>query len=352
MAAVGTVAVIVVGLVEAGVGPGEVLGTSLGRRSSGGPCRSSWPGSATLLGPRRPSARARRSPSSPSAAGGAMLADVLRSHAAAGSTPALDVIVQTLHILAVGLWLGGLACLLLVIRRSARRRGHGDHGGRGSRALATIGIAMVAITGLLRAIRRSGTLDALVSTDFGRLVIAKTALLAVLAGLGAVNHFRNVPAAASEPARPATRGVRRGPRRRDGRAARRRPSSTWPRRPSPRRVVRRPSPSPTPAPLVVDGTDFGTSVRLRLEVSPGLAGFNTFTATVTDYDTGAAHRRGRRDPPVRDPGRPDVGGSRLDLPPVGAGVFSATGANLSLDGAWRITAVVARGAASVEVPLD
>ncbi len=35
------------------------------------------------------------------------------------------------------------------------------------------------------------------------------------------------------------------------------------------------------------GNDFGTSVRSELVVSPGTAGFNTFTATVTDYDTGA-----------------------------------------------------------------
>ncbi len=70
--------------------------------------------------------------------------------------------------------------------------------------LATIGIATVAVTGLLRAIAEVGTVDALLSTDFGHLVIAKTALLATLALLGAVNHFRNVPAAG--------RSVR-GPRR-------------------------------------------------------------------------------------------------------------------------------------------
>ncbi len=38
---------------------------------------------------------------------------------------------------------------------------------------------------------------------------------------------------------------------------------------------------------MVDGHDFGTSVKLSLAVSPGSAGFNTFAVTVTDYDTGA-----------------------------------------------------------------
>jgi hypothetical protein len=51
------------------------------------------------------------------------------------------------------------------------------------------------------------------------------------------------------------------------------------------------------------------------------------------------------------PARSDVGSSRLDLAPTGGGVFSTTGGNLSLDGAWQITALVAKGTSSVEVPL-
>ena len=47
------------------------------------------------------------------------------------------------------------------------------------------------------------------------------------------------------------------------------------------------SPGPSLAPLTAEGNDFGTSVKVRLEVSPGTAGFDTFTATVTDYDSGA-----------------------------------------------------------------
>ncbi len=349
VAAFGTVAVIVVGLVEAGVGPGEVLGTSF------------WPeivertvplvvaGIATLVAVRseRPSRAALAIIAF--AAAGAMLADVLGSHAAAGSTPGLDVIVQTLHILAVGLWIGGLACLLLVIRRRPADEASAITAARFSR-LATIGIAVVAITGLLRAISEIGTLDALVSTDFGRLVLAKTALLGVIAGLGAINRFRNVPAA-----RRSLTGLRRvgsvevlvaatvvllaatlvnvAP-----------PAAASAGGPSP-------SPSPTPPPLVLDGADFATTVRLRLEVAPGLTGVNTFRATVTDFDTGQPIAADGVTLRFALPERPDVGGSRLDLPSIGDGVFSATGANLSIDGVWSVTAVVARGSDSVEVPL-
>ena len=41
-------------------------------------------------------------------------------------------------------------------------------------------------------------------------------------------------------------------------------------------------------PTVVTGNDFGTSVRVRLVVTPGAPGSNAFEAAVTDFDTGAA----------------------------------------------------------------
>ena len=54
----------------------------------------------------------------------------------------------------------------------------------------------------------------------------------------------------------------------------------------------------------------------------------------------------------RLPARPDVGASTLRLPPTSDGVFSAGGANLSLDGTWAVTALVDRGTTPVEVPLQ
>jgi hypothetical protein len=105
-------------------------------------------------------------------------------------------------------------------------------------------------------------------------------------------------------------------------------------------------------PLVVLGNDFGTSVRVRLEVSPGTAGFDTFRLTVSDYDSGAPVAADGASLRFLIAARPDIGASRLALAAAGQGVFSATGANLSLDGTWQVTVLVARGADSVEVPLQ
>jgi copper transport protein len=281
-------------------------------------------------------------------AAGAMVADVSFSHAAAGGDPLLDVPIQVLHVVAVGFWLGGLLGLLVNLRgepdeTSARLAK------RFSR-LATLGIASVALTGLLRAISEIGTIDRLISTDFGHLVIAKTALLGVLALLGAVNHFHHVPAAGR-----ALRGLRRvGSAELLVGGTVLLLSASLVNLAPPTETAGGPStPPPAVSPLILAGSDFGTSLKLRLEVSPGMAGFNTFKATVTDYDTGAplaaATGVSLR---FNFPGRADVGSSRLDLPPTGPGVFSAAGSNLSLVGAWQVTVLVVNGTASVEVPVE
>ena len=282
-----------------------------------------------------------------------MFSDVIASHAAAGMLPILSVAIQWLHIAAVGAWFGGLGGVLLATRGEPNAES-GRHVKLYS-YIATAGISTVAVTGLIRAVQEVGTIDNLLDTDFGRLVIVKTALLGALALLGAFNHFVNVPrahrhlralrwAGSTElliattvvllsaslvnlaPPVEATAGG---------------PASSA-------------APTPTTAPLVATGNDFGTSVKVTLTISPGTAGFNTFTAQVTDYDTGA---------PVAAatsmtlrfslPSRPDIGTSRLDLAPSGqgSGTFTGTGANLSITGTWSVAALVVNGVSSVEVPL-
>lgn len=279
-----------------------------------------------------------------SAAGG-MFVDVVAGHAAAGDLAGLQVIAQWAHILAVGSWVGGLAALLLSVRGSVA-----DEKTIAIRRFsrwAGFALAAIAATGLLRAIQEVGTLDALVTSDFGRLVIAKSALLGVLALLGATNHFVSVPAAARS----------LGLLRRIGRVelgvgivvllltgllVNLAP-------PSSKAAASAPRPAPA---VIVEGHDFGTSVKVRLEASPGTAGFNTFRATVTDYDTGAPVAADLVTLRFSIPALSDVGGSRLDLDPSGVGTFAGNGANLSLEGAWEIAALVAHGTSSVEVPLQ
>ncbi len=346
-AALGTAAVVADQVAEAGVDVGQIFGTSFGPPIVERVVPLAIAGLAVSFGART-AARVRPALVIMAfASGGALLADVLSSHAAAGQSPALDVLIQSIHVLAVGLWMGGLIGLLVALRRRLPDESTARTAKRFS-WLATVGIAAVGGSGVVRAVSEVGTIDALFSSDFGRLLIAKTALLGILAALGAVNHFRNVPAAGR-----VLTGLRRvgsveilvggtvillaaalvnvAP-----------PTSV---------AAAGSTVAPSPAPLVVSGRDFGTSVRLNLEISPGLTGFNTFKATVTDYDTGGPVAADGVTLRFSIPARSDVGSSRLDLAPAGAGVFSATGGNLSLDGTWQVTALVARGTSGVEVPL-
>ena len=279
------------------------------------------------------------------AAAGGMLADVAASHAAAGSSPWLDIPVQWVHVVATGFWLGGLVALLLTLRGPA-----GPDTGRVARRFAWVagtGIGVVTATGFLRGLSEVGTIGALFSTNFGLVVIAKSALLGVLGSLGAFNHFFSVPVA----------GRSLGLLRRVGSvevlvgSTVVLLSATLVNLAPPTSVVAAPPP-PVPDFLVAQGNDFGTSVRVRLTVTPGTAGFNTFAAFLADYDTGAPLNGRTVSLRFELPARPDVGSSRLALAAAGSGRYEATGGNLSIDGKWRLTVVVAGPAGSVEVPLD
>ncbi|HET8931066.1 MAG TPA: copper resistance protein CopC [Acidimicrobiales bacterium] len=121
-------------------------------------------------------------------------------------------ILDAVHVAAGAIWVGGVAALLwrLRARRRADRRGDqsgdpavaADEVARFSR-LATAAIIGVGAAGVVMAYVEIRSLRGLTSTGYGRLVLAKVALLVVLAGLGAFNHFRLVPALRSRPDRPA-----------------------------------------------------------------------------------------------------------------------------------------------------
>jgi copper transport protein len=198
--AMGLILVIGLQAADAGVGPTQVLGTSIGRAAilRAAPLVLAGIAIAVQWSRRRQTVRALGTVGIAAAA--AMLADAATSHAAGSAASHLgahgshvDVFVLWLHITAAGTWLGGLVALLLSLRGLP-----GEQTARIARRFAIsamFGIAVVASTGLLRAISEIGPVANLVTTEFGHLIVAKSVLLLLLAALGAINHFRNVPAA-------------------------------------------------------------------------------------------------------------------------------------------------------------
>jgi hypothetical protein len=209
-------------------------------------------------------------------------------------------------------------------------------------AIALGCVAVVTASGAQRAYDEVGSLHGLIHAAFGQDVLVKSALLGLLVVLGAVNRFRAVPAVARTigPLRAALRGevvlvaaVLAATGILQGLSP---PTSA--------------AKIPVVRPIVLTANDFATTVKVRLEVSPGTAGFNRFTVTVADYDT-ARPVKATVSLTFALPTHPELGRATLTLPPRGpAGSYAASAANLSLDGTWNVTAVIAAPGGTVEVP--
>jgi len=123
----------------------------------------------------------------------AMLVHVLAGHADASSSwRVVNVAVQWVHMTAIGVWVGGLAWLLLGIR-GATKPDRAAAVGAFSR-VATVTLVVVLATGVARGIVEVGSLGNLFDTTYGVTLLVKVGLVAVLVALGALNHFRAVPA--------------------------------------------------------------------------------------------------------------------------------------------------------------
>lgn len=350
-AAIGGLGVTAVQWSDAGGHVSTLLGTSVGVSAIERLGTIAVAGAlVALLVRRRPPAGRSRFGLVALAAGAAMLADVLNGHAAAGSLAPFQVVTQWLHIASAGLWVGGLAALLLTLRGQPSD----DKAAIGRRyaTWAGIGLLTVALTGMIRAISEIGTLDALVSTDYGRVVLIKTVLLGFLAILGASNHYINIPAAAKR-----LTGLRRVGSTEVALAVGVLALSALLVNLAPPISSASGSPNVPPVqPIIATGHDFGTSVRVRLVITPGSPGQNAFAASVTDYDTGAPSSATGLSLRFAIQSSKGIGASTLEMQAGGPGSFSASASNLSLDGIWSVTATIegpggSGTASAVEVPL-
>jgi copper transport protein len=107
---------------------------------------------------------------------------------------------DVVHVLAASIWVGGIACLLLALP-TATRRLEGPQ--RTRLLLATLArfspvaltcVIAIAITGAIQAYIDVRSIDGLLHTTYGALVLVKVALFLVLLGFGWVNRERVIPA--------------------------------------------------------------------------------------------------------------------------------------------------------------
>jgi copper transport protein len=308
----------------------------------------------------------------------AMFVHVLAGHA---GTPSmlrpLNIFDQWIHMTAVGVWIGGLVWLLFALRD--RERAQWPAAIRAFSRIATVTLVVVLASGLVRSLEEVHPLTNLLHTSYGLTLVVKVALVAVLVLFAAFNHYRFVPALAGAGSLGGAAGsddqaadVEAG---NHGKARARR--SAGARHAAGRHIILDSRAelavaigvlvatavlsglapanvsSTNGAPqTVVSGSDFGTTVRVTLSVSPGTVGKNDFTVDVDDYDTGKQLTAvSTVTLSFALPSRPDVNPSQLSLRRASTGNWKGSGLELSVVGSWRVTVLVQQPTRGVDVAL-
>ncbi len=119
----------------------------------------------------------------------------LSGHALDPGRSRLDIVVDVAHVTAAAVWLGGLLSLAVVVPRAAASLAEPRRAGV-LRALAwrfsTLALAAVALlagTGIWRAVVELGAFSQLWTTGYGRAIMVKSALLLVILGLAIRNRY-------------------------------------------------------------------------------------------------------------------------------------------------------------------
>jgi copper transport protein len=273
----------------------------------------------------------------------AIVVHVAAGHAAAGPWPhTVSLAVQSAHVAAAGLWLGGLAALLLGLRGAPSAAKAAAV--RRFSILAAVGLVVVAATGIARAVEQLSAFGDLVSTGYGLAVTGKIALLLCIAMLGALNRWRSVPRAAAD----------LGPLRVTARAELVLAAAAL----AAAAVLGSLAPPVAgrllpPLGLSAAGADSRNTVRVRLAAASAEPGPNRFVVNAIRYQSNApiyARSVSLRFTPLDDPG---VASSSLELRPAADYSYVGSGANLVFDGRWGVDVVIQRyGGRSVQVPLE
>jgi putative copper resistance protein D len=121
----------------------------------------------------------------------------------AGATPGgaddLHLASDAVHLIAAGVWLGGLPALALLLSSPPR-----GLAARAAARFSTLGVASVVAllaSGIVNSWMLLSSPRDLIATDYGRLLLLKIGLFAAMLAIAAVNRFHLTPRLAAKPAR-------------------------------------------------------------------------------------------------------------------------------------------------------
>ncbi|WP_229073119.1 copper resistance protein CopC [Actinoplanes sp. DH11] len=111
----------------------------------------------------------------------------LTGHPTASPVAGVSVVIDAIHLAAMAVWLGGLVMLFGFLLRQANGRELGAILPIWSRWAATA-VAALVFAGVVQALIEVSTLDGLINSTYGRLILAKVALAAIVIGVAAYSR--------------------------------------------------------------------------------------------------------------------------------------------------------------------
>jgi copper transport protein len=133
-----------------------------------------------------------------------VLLPALGGHASVQEPVAVLLPANVLHVLAASAWIGGIATLIVALPAATRRLEPADRTRLLSRTvgrfstLALVSVAALLTGGILQSLLELGAVDDLVDTAYGRTIVVKSVLVAILLCVGAWNRQRTLPTLALE----------------------------------------------------------------------------------------------------------------------------------------------------------
>ncbi|KKZ70933.1 hypothetical protein VO63_26555 [Streptomyces showdoensis] len=267
-------------------------------------------------------------------------------HASAGLQTALAMPADVIHLLAAGAWTGGLGVLAFTLTRIEELPTAAV--ARFSR-VAFVSVCALVVTGLYQSWRQVGSLPALTDTRFGLLLLAKTALVALLLCLGRVARRRTravadaeaETAADRERGRSVLRGLRRGVAAEAALGLGVLAITTVLTTTEPARSAHTVAAAPAGA-VVSVGASFDTGGprgkgRADIVVDPGRAGPNAVHVTVSGPDGGPLDVPEVRATLTSSGG---IGPLAVPLRRASEGHWTASGFQVPTPGAWELAVTV------------
>lgn len=117
----------------------------------------------------------------------------------------LHAVVNSVHLLAGSIWVGGIVMMAIVVwrrSRAGRPTGAAELALRFS-PLATVSLVAVGTAGLVMTVMVMDSLGELTGTEWGQILLLKVAAVGLAGVGGAYNHFRLIPALDADPDDPA-----------------------------------------------------------------------------------------------------------------------------------------------------